>query len=391
MKSLLFTVFGKELVDHLRDRRSVFSALGFTLMGPLIFGVMFTVMASWFSKDKPLEIPVLGRANAPSLVAFLERAGATLTEPPADYEKRIQAGKLDVVLIVPEDYGKDFAAGRPAALHLVMDNSRNEARVTVRRVEQLMGAYSGLLGAQRLMARGVAPELATPVKVEQVDLATPERMAANLLTIIPIFLVFAAFSGGMNVAIDAMAGERERGSLESLLLNPIQREALVAGKWLTAVLFAGAAATVCLVAFMVVMTRVPLQDLGVKVRLDTLSVLGLWVGVLPLALMASAAQLLLSTFARSFKEAQTYMQVLTLAPMLPGMALVVAPMQSKTWMFAVPVLGQEMLIQELIRGEPLGVWPYVLGWMSCGVLSLGFLAWTARLLGDERIIFGRSS
>ncbi|PTL83057.1 ABC transporter permease [Vitiosangium sp. GDMCC 1.1324] len=390
MRALLSTVFRKELRDHLRDRRSVMSALGFTLMGPIIFGVMFTVMASWFSKDKPLELPVVGRAHAPSLIAFLERSGATLTEPPADYEARIQAGKLDAVLIIPEDYGKDFEAGRTASVHLVMDNSRNQARSTIHRVEQLLNAYSGMLGSQRLLARGVAPELAAPVKVEEVDLSTPERLAANLLTIIPIFLVLAAFSGGMNVAIDAMAGERERGSLESLLLNPVQREALVAGKWLATVVFACAAATVCLMGFMAVMHRVPLQDLGVKVRLDAATVLGLWAAVLPLALMASSAQMLLSTFARSFKEAQTYMQLLTFLPTLPGMVLVLSPVQSKTWMFAVPVLGQEMLVQELMRGESMGALPFLLGLVSCGTLALVFLACTARLLGDERIIFGRS-
>ncbi|MFL5351692.1 ABC transporter permease [Archangium sp.] len=390
MKGLLSTVFRKELRDHLRDRRSVMSALGFTLLGPVLFGVMFTVMASWFNKDKPLELPVVGRAHAPSLIAFLERSGAMLTEPPPDYEKRIQAGKLDAVLIIPGDYGKDFEAGRTASVQLVMDNSRNQARSTVLRVQQLLTAYSGMLGAQRLMARGVAPELAAPVKVEEVDLATPERLAANLLTIIPIFLVIAAFSGGMNVAIDAMAGERERGSLEALLLNPVEREALVTGKWLAAVVFAATAVTVCLAAFMLVMHRVPLQDLGVKVRLDAPTVLGLWLGVLPLALMASAAQMLLSTFARSFKEAQTYMQMLSFLPTLPGMALVLSPVQSKTWMFAVPVLGQQMIVQELMRGEPIGPLPFVLGLASCAALALVFLGWTARLLGDERIIFGRS-
>ena len=390
MKTLFSTVFRKELRDHLRDRRSVVSAVGFTLMGPLLFGMMFTVMASWFREDKPLELPVVGRAHAPSLVAFLERSGATLSEPPKDYEALIQAGKLDTVLIIPEDYGKDFAEGHTAAVHLVMDNSRNQARKTIQRVRQLLGAYSGMLGSQRLLARGVAPELAAPIQVEEVDLSTPERLAASLLTIIPIFLVFAAFSGGMNVAIDAMAGERERGSLESLLLNPVRREALVLGKWMTAVMFAAAATTVCLLGFVAVMTRVPLQDLGVKVRLDALAVLALWAGVIPLALMASAVQMLLSTFARSFKEAQTYIQVLMLLPMLPGMVLVLSPMQSKTWMFAVPVLGQEMIIQEVMRGETLGVLPFVLSLASCGALALVFLAWTARLLADERIIFGRS-
>ncbi|WP_434384375.1 ABC transporter permease [Melittangium boletus] len=390
MKALFSTVFKKELRDHLRDRRSVASAVGFTLMGPLLFGMMFTVMASWMREDKPLELPVVGRTHAPSLVAFLERAGARLSEAPQDYEALIQAGKLDTVLVIPDTYGKDFSEGHSAAVHLVMDNSRNQARKTVQRARQLLAAYSGMLGSQRLLARGVAPELAAPLRVEEVDLSTPERLAATLLTIIPIFLVFATFSGGMNVAIDAMAGERERGSLESLLLNPVRREALVMGKWLTAVVFAVVASTVCLLGFVGVMTQVPLQDLGVKVRLDAVAVLGLWAGVLPLALMASAVQMLLSTFARSFKEAQTYIQVLMLLPMIPGMVLVLSPVQSQTWMFAVPVLGQEMIIQEVIRGEPLGVLPFLLGLASCAALAGVFLAWTARLLADERIIFGRS-
>ncbi|MBM7113123.1 ABC transporter permease [Archangium primigenium] len=390
MKALFSTVFKKELRDHLRDRRSVASAVGFTLMGPLLFGMMFTVMASWVREDKPLELPVVGRTHAPSLVAFLERAGAKLSEAPQDYEALIQAGKVDTVLVIPDTYGKDFSEGHSAAVHLVMDNSRNQARKTVQRARQLLAAYSGMLGSQRLLARGVAPELAAPLKVEEVDLSTPERLAATLLTIIPIFLVFATFSGGMNVAIDAMAGERERGSLESLLLNPVRREALVMGKWMTAVVFAVVAATVCLLGFVGVMTQVPLQDLGVKVRLDAVAVLCLWAGVLPLALMASAVQMLLSTFARSFKEAQTYIQVLMLLPMIPGMVLVLSPVQSQTWMFAVPVLGQEMIIQEVIRGEPLGVLPFLLGLASCAALAGVFLAWTARLLADERIIFGRS-
>ncbi len=111
-----------------------------------------------------------------------------------------------------------------------------------------------------------------PVRVDEVDLATPERMAANVLSIIPLFLVFAAFMGGMNVAIDAMAGERERGSLEPLLLNPVHRGAVVVGKWLTTVVLACAARDACVCcAFLLVVKRVPLQDLGVKARFDICS------------------------------------------------------------------------------------------------------------------------
>ncbi|MBN1210390.1 MAG: ABC transporter permease [Myxococcaceae bacterium] len=390
MRRLIATVFRKEMKDHLRDRRSVMSALFGPLIGPLVFAVMFTLMASWFREGKPLEVPVVGREHAPSLMAFLQRHGATLTEAPADYEARIEAGKLDAVLIVPADYGKDFTEGRTAAVQLVVDNSRNQARSTIRRLRALLEGYSGMLASQRLWVRGVSPELALPVRVDEVDLATPERMAANVLNMIPLFLVFAAFMGGMNVAIDTMAGERERGSLEPLLINPVQRGALVMGKWLTTVVLAGVAVAVCMASFLLVVHRVPLQDLGVKARFDVPAVLGMLAAVVPLTFFASAGQMLVSTYARSFKEAQTYLQLLLLLPMLPGMVLALSPVQSQPWMYAIPVFSQQLLVGEVMRGQAVGAMPFLLGLAGCAAAAALCLRLTTRLLGEERIIFGRS-
>jgi sodium transport system permease protein len=390
MRALIAAVCRKELRDHLRDRRSLSSAFMGPLLGPIILGVMFTLMASWYRQDKPLELPVVGREHAPSLMAFLERHGAKLSEAPADYESRIQAGKLDAVLVVSSDYAEDFSQGRTAAVQLVIDNSRNQARTTIQRARKLLGGYAGLLASQRLFARGVAPELASPVVVDEVDLATPERMAAAVLNMVPIFLIFAAFMGGMNVAIDVTAGERERGSLEPLLLNPISRGALVTGKWMATAAMALVALVACLLAFLLVTRRVPLQDLGIKAHFDGPAVLGMVVAMVPLALMASALQMLMATYARSFKEAQTYLQLFQLLPTLPGMLLAISPVQSQLWMFAVPVLGQQMLVGEVMRGEVLGPVPFLLSMFSCGVLTAGCLALTTRMLREERIIFGRS-
>ena len=390
MKALIRAVFRKELRDHLRDRRSLASALAGPLLGPLILAVMLTLMASWFREDKPLELPVVGREHAPSLMAFLERYGAKLSEAPKDYEALIQAGKLDAVLVVPADYAKDFTSGRTAEVQLVVDNSRNQARNTIRRARTLLNGYSGLLASQRLFARGVAPELASPVRVDEVDLSTPERMAATALNMIPIFLIFAAFMGGMHVAIDTTAGERERGSLEPLLLNPVSRGALVAGKWLTTVVMACVAVFICLAAFLVVTRRVPLQDLGIKAYFDGPALAGMLAAVLPLTLLSSAVQMLLATYARSFKEAQTYLQLFQFVPTLPGMVLAFSPVQSQLWMFGVPVLGQQVLVGEVMRGEVLGPLPYVLSALSCVALSGVCLALTTRMLSQERIIFGRA-
>ncbi|SEU37446.1 ABC transporter permease [Stigmatella erecta] len=383
------TVFRKELKDHLRDRRSVSSALVGTLLGPVVSAMLFTMMASWYQDSKPLEVPVVGREHAPSLMAFLQRYGAQFTEPPADYEAQLQAGKLDAVLIIPEDYGKDFSSGRTAAVQVVVDSSRNEARVNAERLKAMLQAYSGMLGGQRLFARGVSPELAAPVRVDEVDLATPERLAARALYIVPYFLVFAALMGGMNVAIDAMAGERERGSLEPLLINPVGRGDVVAGKWLTAVVFAALSTLVCLGAFLVMLRLVPLQDLGLKVHLDGTSVVSMLAALLPLALFAAAGQVLVSTFARSFKEAQTYLQLLLMLPLVPSLLLGLSPIKSQAWMFAIPVFGQQLLMGEVMRGEAVGGLPYVLGALGCLGAAAACLRFTTHLLGQERIIFGR--
>ena len=261
-------VLRKELTDYVRDRRSLSSALLMPIFGPALFAVMFSVIASWNREDAPLVVPVAGAKNAPNLVAFLERHGARVETAPPDYEQKIRDGDLDLAISVPDDYGKDFVGGLPAALQLVIDGSRNKSRAPIRRVEQLLSQYSSQLGSLRLLARGVSPSLAAPLAVSEVDLATPEKTAAQLLNVVPIFLLLACFVGGMHLAIDCTAGERERGSLEPLLVNPVSRPAIVAGKWAATVLVAMLALLVTLVAFEVALARVPLQDLGVKVSLE---------------------------------------------------------------------------------------------------------------------------
>ncbi|HZI09146.1 MAG TPA: ABC transporter permease subunit [Myxococcus sp.] len=389
MRRLAGTVFRKELKDHLRDRRSVLTAVMFPLLGPVVFLVMFNLLASWYRQDRPLELPVVGREQAPSLMAFLERYGATLKEAPEDYEARIRAGTLDVVLIVPDDYAKEYSAGRTAEVQLVVDSSRQSARHTVMRARRLLEAYAELLGNQRLYARGIAPDLAIPVRVQEADLATPERTAAGVLNMVPLFLVLAAFAGGMQLASDTMAGERERGSLEPLLLNPAPRSAVVTGKWLATVAMAAGAVLLTLVGYLLVVRRVPLEDLGVKARFDAPAALGMAAAVLPLTLAASAVQMWVSTYARSFKEAQTYLSLLMVVPMLPGMVLALSPIQTKLWMFAVPVLGQELLAGEVMRGEALGPLPFLIAALSSLAVAALAMAITTRLLAQERIVFGR--
>lgn len=383
-------VYRKEMSDNLRDRRSMTSALLVPLLGPLMFGLVFTAVARSQREDKPLLVPIAGARNARSLVGFLERHGAIVQDAPADYEAKVRDGDLDLAVSVPEDYGKDWEGGRSAQVRLVVDNSRSSARSQVRRVQKLLAAYASQIGALRLLARGVSPQLAAPVVVEELDLATPEKIAGSALAMIPLFLLMATFLGGMYLAIDATAGERERGSLEPLLLNPVSRQAIVTGKWLAVVSATWIAIAVSIAGFEVALARVPLQDLGLKASLGPVQVAYALAALLPLSLLAASLQMVLALFARSFKEAQTWLSLLMFIPLIPAALLSVNPVKPQLWMTAVPVLGQTVMLSDIVRGEmPPASWVVVAA-LAAAVAAFLCIAIAVHMLADERIVLGRA-
>lgn len=388
---MTFAILRKELKDHLRDRRSILSGLIMPVLGPLILLLMFTLMASWVREDRPLVVPVAGGQNAPNLIAFLQRAGAIVETAPADYEAQVRDGKLDLALSVPDDYGKEFEAGRSAPVQLVVDSSRNQSRPQVFRARRLLEIYLRRMSALRMIARGVSPTLVAPLDLVEVDLATPEKTAANVLSMIPLFLLMSVFVGGLHLAIDATAGERERGSLEALLVNPVSRGAVVLGKWLAVVAATMAAVLISLAGFELAIARVPLQDLGVKFHLGLPEALGLLAACLPLCLFAAALQMTLALFARTFKEAQTYLSMLMMVPIVPATFLSLQPIKSTLWAMLVPVLGQTLLMSDVLRGERAPAGWFALAALSSGACAAALLAWAARLLRSEKIVFGRGA
>jgi sodium transport system permease protein len=382
-------ILRKELVDHLRDHRSLLSSLLFPLLGPLVMGVTFSMLASWHRTDKPLKLAVVRAEGAPSLMDFLQRAGAEVTAAPQDYEQQVRDGDLDVVLLVPADYGEQFRKASPATVQVLSDSSNQRARKTVDRARSLLHAYSGQVGALRLIARGVSPTLAQPVKLDELDVATKQQQAALLLNMIPVFLLMGAFIGGMHLAIDAMAGERERGSLEALLVNPVPASAVVLGKWLATVGAAVLAVLTMIAAFALTVRLVPLEELGMRAHFGPGEVLGILLVMGPLVLFTSAAQLLVATFASSFKEAQTYVSLVTFVPTLPGIFLTMSPLKPQAWMALVPSLGQQLLISDVMRGDPARPgWIWLAG-LGALVSTAACLVATTRLLGREAIIYGR--
>lgn len=385
---LISAVFRKEVLDSMRDRRSLMSALMFPLFGPLMIAATLTFVVSEASEVAPLELPVAGAQHAPGLVSYLQGEGVEIVDPPTDPEAAVRDGDVDVVLEVPETFGERFRAARPARVRLVVDRSRNEAASDTRRTERLIEAYGAKVGALRLLARGVDPRVARPIAVEDVDMATPQRMAARVFNMIPMFVLLAAFIGGMYVATDATAGERERKSLEPLLINPVPRSVLVVGKWLATVVFGSVGVVLTLVCSLLALQQVPLEDVGISSTLGVREGVVVLVATLPLALLGAAVQMLVASFARSFREAQTYLSFMLFIPMLPGLLLSLKPMGSEPWMWFVPVLGHQVLVMDVIRGEATPAVAFVVSG-AVALLGSALCLWlTTLLFRREAMVFG---
>src|SRR4030095_10365977 len=146
--------------------------------------------------------------------------------------------KVELAVVIPEGFSNKFKESRPALVRIVADSSRNDARATVGRVRGLFAQYGAESGSLRLIARGVSPAAARPLDIQDIEVSTAQQRATQILTFIPMFILMAGFVGGMQIATDSTAGERERGSLEPLLVNPAPRLVFVGGK----VLAAGSAA-----------------------------------------------------------------------------------------------------------------------------------------------------
>jgi sodium transport system permease protein len=385
---MIRVVLLKELRDHLRDRRSVVGSFVLPVLGPLLLLAMFQLVSDLGAERVP-RVPVVGAEHAPGLIEYLQASGAEVLPAPLDPDASVRRGDADLVLVIDPEYRERFSAGRSAPVRLIVDDSRNDARKTVRRVESLLSAYAQSVGARRLLARGLSPEVAAPLELEEIDLSTPEKLAANLLNVVPLFLMLAALVGGMNVAIDTTAGERERGSLEPLLLNPVPRHVLVLGKWLATCAASVAVATVTLFGFMITVRFLPLEQLGMKVLLGPFEAALMWASIVPLALFGSGLQMLIATFARSFKEAQTYLNLLNLLPMVPSMLFMFEPARSAWWMLPLPALAQVGTVVDVMRGEAVSPWNVIIILLSSLAYTTLCLFGLVRLLGRERIIFGR--
>ena len=386
----MVTVAMKEIVDTIRDRRTILVTLiSAALAGPVFLFLIFNMFAQQADRARELTLAVRGAEHAGALMAYLERQQVKAATAPDDFEARIRAGDLDVVMIVERSFEEDVKKGRAATVRLVYDRSRDRARASIEQAETLLRAYNRQWGQTRLLLRGIAPEVGNPLNVETVNLATPQQSGAIVLFLLAYYGLFAAVMGGMAVALDTTAGERERASLEPLLMTPATPMDLVGGKWLATTAFNAFVVLVTLGAFWATLAFAPLPPIGVPFLFGATELARFVVILLPIIALVPAILLWVGTRARTYKEAQANVSVLMLVVAIVPFFQLFLQRREPDWIALVPISGQYSLLNRALRGEGVPATELMMSWIVPLVLIALALFAVARLWSRESILAGK--
>lgn len=381
-------VFLKELRESLRDRRSLLNAL---LIGPLLGPLMFVIVTKTIISreieraQQPLPVAVIGAEYAPNLVAALQQAGMEIKPTIADPEAAVRSQTVDLVLRIPERFADDWRAGKPAQVELIYDSSRRDTNSALQRLRQMLQGYAQLQGSLRVVARGLSPEITRPLLLANRDQATPQARGAALFAMVPYFLVFSALLGGLFLAIDATAGERERQSLEPLLINPVPRRDILLGKLAAISLFSFISVVLNLIAFTAASKLLSGGETNLPVVLDLNFALRLLPLMLPLTALIAGLQVLVTVFAKSFREAQTWLGLFNLVPIIPMLIVMVLELKPVLWMYAIPLLSQEVAAMQLLRGASVGPMETTVCVLSTLIVTLLVVKIVERIYDSERL------
>jgi sodium transport system permease protein len=374
----VWTVLQKELRDALRDRRTLLAiVLSSVAMGPLVLVLLSTLVAGIEERAESREIVIAGIEHAPTLQNYLQRQ--TYRIRPPQFEQLLQNKQLgEPVLVIGADFEAQLARGEAPRVELVLSSANPRAQAGASRASRLLQGFAQEQAMLRLAWRGVSPAALQAIEVDERDLASPAARAAQWATLVPFFMLMAVVYGALHAALDTTAGERERGSLEPLLTNPVPPLALVLGKW------GAVAAVAMLIALLSCVSFLPGQWL---LRSETLAAMfrfGWREGaqflalLLPLAGALSALLMAIAIRCRSVKEAQANATALVLAVSLLPVLSLFSQEGEAPWHLAVPALAQITLMGRVLKGEPMAAWEWALPLAVCLLLVLMCLGFVAR-------------
>jgi sodium transport system permease protein len=402
---LILTIYLKELKDSLRDRRTLISMIVVpTLVMPaLMFGVgtiMSRVMKQ--ARAEGSSIVILGGADSPGVVTALRAEKKfRVIAPAGDYRQLISDKKIRAAVEIPPGFEAALRDGEPKTVTLYHYEGELKSSLGVNELERFFRALREQTVATRLGARGLPASLVNPFEVKRRNVAPPEKVGGNVIGgFIPYIIIILCFTGAMYPAMDLTAGEKERGTMETLLCSPVRRSNIVAGKFLmvltasvTTMLLSlvsmGGSALLGLTFFSDASVRAAQQQAaagGTIPLIDPLGLFGVFGMVVPVAVFFAALLLALSLFAKSYKEAQSYVSPLIIVVIMPAVVGMLPGIELTAKTALVPILSLSLVCKEMLSG----VWHWdfiaLIFGSSClyAAVALAFCVW---MFNREDVIF----
>jgi sodium transport system permease protein len=351
----LTVVAVKEVTDALRDRRTLLRLMLPTLfMGPLILLALSSLIASLEERADKREVMAVGMTNAPTLRNYIERQTYTVLNAAADYEDRLRDRSLSYpVIVVGEKFEQELLQGDLPTVDIVSDSANQRASAAVGGVRRLLMGFNQERAALRLALRGVSTGVLQTVDVQDRDLASVQARASNLTSILPMFILMAVLYGALTAALDSTAGERERGSLEPLLMNPAQHLAVVVGKWCAVTLLGMLMASIACLSFIPAQWLIRSDSLQAMFQFGWREALTFVLLLLPLAMGGGALLMAVAIRSKTFKEAQAGSGLVLAAMTMTPMVNMFNPGGDAWWYAWIPGLGQNTLMLLVLKGEHL--------------------------------------
>jgi sodium transport system permease protein len=393
-------VYRKELTDSLRDRRTVISMVVVPLLlMPMLtigMGVLSLALVGQAMREIP-EVMILGGKDSPRVMAELRDLKDVRVVPAKpDYAEEISNKKIRAAVEIPQGFDSKLASGETVTVKIYKYEGELKSGFGADRLQRFFREMRDRTIREHLQARKLPETLARPFDIVEKNVVAPEKVGGALLGgIVPYFVILLCLTGAMYPAMDLTAGEKERGTIETILCSPVSRTHLVFGKFLM-VLTASIATAVLSIASMAVSFGASKKMLlamtygatsaALQITITGKAIVSIFLVVLPMAVFFSAALLALSLFAKSFKEAQSYISPLMIVAVLPAVAALLPGVELTPALALVPVLNTSLVSKEIIAGTY--HWNLIaLIFLSSSVYAAVALTIAVKLFQREDVLF----
>ncbi len=384
----IFAITKKEIQDNIRDKRSLGFALIYPAAFPIYLAFVFFLTISITSVDfeKETDLAVIGQELAPNLINYLEQNNFNIVDAPDNFETSVENLETPVVLEISGDYGENLREGLPAPLKVYMTESDNDSDKAYNKIRTVLQRYGRTIDQSRLQVRGIDINLFDSIDVEKEDVSTEGSSGRAQGLMVPMAIIISMIMGAFYLAIEVTAGEKEKHTLEPLLTLPISRKKLVLGKFFALLAFCLLSLVVAILSFVVVFELVPSDKIPDIFNFNVELISKICIILIPLAAFISALLMMISSFTKSTKEAQTYLGFSIFLFFAPFFIMMWKTIPAITAVIASPIISQYKLLDMVFKDETIPTSSLLLSTGSTLICAGALLFVAIWLYSKDRIL-----